>query len=167
MPGAQKELEEIALKHLGKVLKTLYHQQYSPQLILEEPKKISEALQDDSWVQAMQDELLQFKLQQVWVLVDLPHGMKVALGYTQEEGIDYDEYLAPVQNKAIRHILSLCSFNEVHSIPNVKTAITPPWRPKWQLTKDEDVVDVDVTLIQIHDRSLPNFTSHAMKEEIL
>ncbi|GJT64097.1 ribonuclease H-like domain-containing protein [Tanacetum coccineum] len=29
----------------------------------EEPKKISEALQDDSWVQAMQDELLQFKLQ--------------------------------------------------------------------------------------------------------
>ncbi|GJT06131.1 putative ribonuclease H-like domain-containing protein [Tanacetum coccineum] len=40
-------------------------------------KKISEALQDDSWVQAMQEELLQFKLQQVWVLVDLPHGMKV------------------------------------------------------------------------------------------
>ncbi|GJS84515.1 putative ribonuclease H-like domain-containing protein [Tanacetum coccineum] len=28
----------------------------------EEPKKISEALQDDSWVQAMQEELLQFKL---------------------------------------------------------------------------------------------------------
>ncbi|GJY09643.1 hypothetical protein Tco_0377828 [Tanacetum coccineum] len=37
----------------------------------EEPKNISEALQDDSWVQAMQEELLQFKLQQVWVLVDL------------------------------------------------------------------------------------------------
>ncbi|GJT20362.1 hypothetical protein Tco_0890299 [Tanacetum coccineum] len=34
----------------------------------EEPKKIAEALQDDSWVQAMQEELLQFKLptQQVW-----------------------------------------------------------------------------------------------------
>ncbi|GJR69792.1 putative ribonuclease H-like domain-containing protein [Tanacetum coccineum] len=28
----------------------------------EEPKNISEALQDDSWVQAMQEELLQFKL---------------------------------------------------------------------------------------------------------
>ncbi|GJX94942.1 ribonuclease H-like domain-containing protein [Tanacetum coccineum] len=39
--------------------------------IEEEPKKIVEALQDDSWVQAMQEELLQFKLQQVWVLVDL------------------------------------------------------------------------------------------------
>ncbi|GJU14757.1 putative ribonuclease H-like domain-containing protein [Tanacetum coccineum] len=85
----------------------------------EEPKKIAEALQDDSWVQAMQEELLQFKLQQVWVLVDLPHGMKVigtkwvyrnkrdergvvvrnkarlvAQGYTQEEVIYYDEFFA-------------------------------------------------------------------------
>ncbi|GJT41588.1 putative ribonuclease H-like domain-containing protein [Tanacetum coccineum] len=42
----------------------------------EEPKKISEALQDDSLVQPMQEELLQFKLQQVWVLVDLPQGMR-------------------------------------------------------------------------------------------
>ncbi|GJX81863.1 putative ribonuclease H-like domain-containing protein [Tanacetum coccineum] len=42
-----------------------------------EPKKIAEGLQDNSWVQAMQEELLQFKLQQVWVLVNLPHGMKV------------------------------------------------------------------------------------------
>ncbi|GJS52548.1 putative ribonuclease H-like domain-containing protein [Tanacetum coccineum] len=84
----------------------------------EEPKKIAEALQDDSWVQAMQEELLQFKLQQVWVLVDLPHGMKVigtkwvyrnkrdergvvvringglvAQGVQAGSGIDYDEFL--------------------------------------------------------------------------
>ncbi|GJX45833.1 hypothetical protein Tco_0262509 [Tanacetum coccineum] len=31
----------------------------------EEPKTISQALQDDSWVEAMQEELLQFKLQKV------------------------------------------------------------------------------------------------------
>ncbi|GJV84756.1 putative ribonuclease H-like domain-containing protein [Tanacetum coccineum] len=41
-----------------------------------EPRKVSEALEDGSWVEAMQEELLQFKLQQVWVLVDLPNGAK-------------------------------------------------------------------------------------------
>ncbi|GJS21626.1 putative ribonuclease H-like domain-containing protein [Tanacetum coccineum] len=37
---------------------------------------ISHALQDESWVKAMQEELLQFKLQKVWVLVGLPSGKK-------------------------------------------------------------------------------------------
>ncbi|GKA42451.1 putative ribonuclease H-like domain-containing protein [Tanacetum coccineum] len=41
-----------------------------------EPKKIFEALKDDNWVEAMQEELLQFRLQHVWILVDLPHGAK-------------------------------------------------------------------------------------------
>ncbi|GJZ54223.1 ribonuclease H-like domain-containing protein [Tanacetum coccineum] len=40
---------------------------------------IAKALSDSSWVEAMQEELLQFKLQQVWILVDLPSG-KRAIG---------------------------------------------------------------------------------------
>ncbi|GJW27283.1 putative ribonuclease H-like domain-containing protein [Tanacetum coccineum] len=52
-------------------------QQHSGAHALEEPKKISEALQDDSWVEAMQEELLQFRLQHVYILVDLPHGANV------------------------------------------------------------------------------------------
>ncbi|GJU01253.1 copia protein [Tanacetum coccineum] len=37
---------------------------------------ISQALDDESWVEAMQEELLQFKIQKVWTLVDLPSGKK-------------------------------------------------------------------------------------------
>ncbi|GKA22443.1 hypothetical protein Tco_0708405 [Tanacetum coccineum] len=39
-----------------------------------EPTSIAKALSDSSWVEAMQEELLQFKLQQVWKLVDFPNG---------------------------------------------------------------------------------------------
>ncbi|GJV00667.1 putative ribonuclease H-like domain-containing protein [Tanacetum coccineum] len=86
----------------------------------------------------MQEELLQFKLQQVWTLVDLPHGKRaigtkwvyrnkkdergivirnkarlVAQGYTQEEGIDYDEVFAPVARiEAIRLFLAYASFKD-------------------------------------------------------
>nr|GEX09139.1 hypothetical protein [Tanacetum cinerariifolium] len=39
-------------------------------------KEVSDALQDPSWVEAMQEELFQFKIQKVWTLVDCPKGVR-------------------------------------------------------------------------------------------
>ncbi|GJV02997.1 putative ribonuclease H-like domain-containing protein, partial [Tanacetum coccineum] len=104
----------------------------------EEPKKVIHALRDLSWIEAMQEELLKFKLQEVWTLVDLPNGKRpigtkwvyrnkkdkrgiviknkerlVAQGYTQEEGIDYDEVFAPVARiESIRLFLTYASFKD-------------------------------------------------------
>ncbi|KAI3677472.1 hypothetical protein L6452_36734 [Arctium lappa] len=41
-----------------------------------EPKKAHDAMKESSWIEAMQEELLQFKLQDVWDLVDLPKGQR-------------------------------------------------------------------------------------------
>ncbi|GJS62891.1 ribonuclease H-like domain-containing protein [Tanacetum coccineum] len=102
----------------------------------EEPKKIIDALKDESWVEAIQEELLQFQIQNVWVLVDCPKGVRpigtkwvlknkkdergmvirnkvrlMAQGYTQEEGIDYEEVFAPVARiEAIRLFLAYASY---------------------------------------------------------
>ncbi|GKA25086.1 putative ribonuclease H-like domain-containing protein [Tanacetum coccineum] len=98
--------------------------------------KISKALSDSAWVEAMQEELLQFKHQMVWILMDLPKvkraiGTKwifrnkkdergivirnkarlVAQGYTQEEVIDCDEVFSPVARiVAIKLFLAYASF---------------------------------------------------------
>ncbi|KAK9031776.1 hypothetical protein V6N11_056065 [Hibiscus sabdariffa] len=103
-----------------------------------EPKNIKEALNDDFWILAMQEELNQFDRSNVWTLVDRPHdkstiGTKwvfrnkldesgnivrnkarlVAQGYTQEEGIDFDETYAPVARmEAIRMLLAFACHHE-------------------------------------------------------
>nr|GEY36259.1 ribonuclease H-like domain, reverse transcriptase, RNA-dependent DNA polymerase [Tanacetum cinerariifolium] len=57
----------------------------------EEPKRVHQAIKDPSWIEAMQEELLQFKI--------------------QKEGIDYEEVFAPAARiEAIRLFLAYASF---------------------------------------------------------
>ncbi|GKD62959.1 putative ribonuclease H-like domain-containing protein [Tanacetum coccineum] len=56
------------------------------------------------------EELLQFKIQEVWILVDLPYEKK-AIGTKWEEGIYYDEVFALVARiEAIRIFLAFASY---------------------------------------------------------
>ncbi|GJZ62251.1 retrovirus-related pol polyprotein from transposon TNT 1-94 [Tanacetum coccineum] len=97
-----------------------------------EPKNVNEALGDESWIVAMQEELNQFVANDVWELVPQPRNMTiigtkwvfrnkldengvvsqnkarlVAQGYNQQEGIDYDETYALVARlESIRILLA-------------------------------------------------------------
>nr|GEU92860.1 hypothetical protein [Tanacetum cinerariifolium] len=59
----------------------------------EEPKRVHQALKDPSWIEAMQEELLQFKMQKVWVLVDLPNGKRAIDGKSASTSIDTEKPL--------------------------------------------------------------------------
>ncbi|GKA33968.1 putative ribonuclease H-like domain-containing protein [Tanacetum coccineum] len=65
----------------------------------EHAMKVIQALTDPSWIEAMQEELLQFKLQKVWTLVDLPKG-KRAIGTKWVYRNKKDERGIVVRNKA-------------------------------------------------------------------
>nr|GEZ41483.1 retrovirus-related Pol polyprotein from transposon TNT 1-94 [Tanacetum cinerariifolium] len=103
-----------------------------------EPANVAEALKDADWVSAMQEELDQFGRLKVWRLVPRSEGKSViktnwifknkkdesslviqnkarlvAVGYSQQEGIDYDETFAPVARiKAIRLFLAYAAHKD-------------------------------------------------------
>nr|GFB07870.1 hypothetical protein [Tanacetum cinerariifolium] len=97
-----------------------------------ESKNVKEAMTDPAWIESMQEELLQFKRLDVWVLVPAPDNITpltlkwllknkhdeektvirnksrlVVRGYRQEEGIDFKESFALVARmEAIRILLA-------------------------------------------------------------
>ncbi|GJY54057.1 putative ribonuclease H-like domain-containing protein [Tanacetum coccineum] len=74
---------------------------------LSQNEPMIQALIDPSWIEAMQEELPQFKLQKVWTLVDLPKGKRAI----ELKGIDYDEVFEPVAMiEAIKLFLAYASF---------------------------------------------------------
>ncbi|GKB24463.1 ribonuclease H-like domain-containing protein [Tanacetum coccineum] len=93
----------------------------------EEPKKVIHALKDPSWIEAMQEELLQFKNKKDERGIVIRNKARlVAQGYTQEEGIDYDEVFAPVARiEAIRLFLAYASFKDFMVKPKRKDTQVP------------------------------------------
>nr|GEW37425.1 hypothetical protein [Tanacetum cinerariifolium] len=110
---------------------------------------VAEALKDVDWVSAMQDELDQFARLKVWRLVPRPEGKSIiktkwiyknkkderrlviqnkarliAVGYSQQKGIDYDETFTPVARiKAIRLFLAYAAHKDFTVFQmDVKTA---------------------------------------------
>nr|GEY42344.1 ribonuclease H-like domain-containing protein [Tanacetum cinerariifolium] len=72
-----------------------------------EPKNVNEALGDESWTVAMQEELNQFVANDIWDIVSRNKASLVAQGYNQQEGIDYDETYALVARlESIRILLA-------------------------------------------------------------
>jgi len=111
---------------------TMNHMAFVSQI---EPNCVSDAINDEHWSLAMQEELNQFERNNVWELVPRPNdhsviGTKwvfknkldengvitrnkarlVAKGYNQQEGIDFEETYAPVARlEAIRLLLAYAS----------------------------------------------------------
>nr|GEU40263.1 hypothetical protein [Tanacetum cinerariifolium] len=89
----ESPIQSVLFHQQGFIKIIMYH------ILLEEPKRVHQALKDPSWIEAIQEELLQFKMQKVWVLVDLPYG-KRAIGTKWLYMNKKDERGIVVRNKA-------------------------------------------------------------------
>nr|ABA98062.2 retrotransposon protein, putative, Ty1-copia subclass [Oryza sativa Japonica Group] len=113
-----------------------------------EPTRVEDALGDPDWVMAMQEELNNFTHNQVWTFVERPdqniidtkwifrnkqdeHGVVVrnkarlvAQGFTQIEGLDFDETFAPVARlESIRILLAYAAHHDFRLLQmDVKSA---------------------------------------------
>ncbi|GJU81806.1 putative ribonuclease H-like domain-containing protein [Tanacetum coccineum] len=101
----------ISAVNEGKTHEDLHTCLFACFLSQKEPKKVIQALNDPSWIEAMQEELLIKKDERGIVIRN--KARLVAHGYTQEKGIYYDEVFAPVARiEAIRLFLAYASFKD-------------------------------------------------------
>ncbi|CAL9006226.1 unnamed protein product, partial [Prunus brigantina] len=121
----------VSTEKLSEPFKAFVHQLSAIHI----PTKVSEALKDPKWVQAIKEEMKALEKNQTWTLETIPRGKKtigcrwvftikhnadgsierykarlVAKGYTQTYGIDYEETFAPVAKlNTVRVLLSLAA----------------------------------------------------------
>nr|GEZ63512.1 uncharacterized mitochondrial protein AtMg00810-like [Tanacetum cinerariifolium] len=135
--------------HKGQIDQTLFIKKQKGDILLmqiyKEPKRVHQALKDPSWIESMQEKLLQFKMQKVWVLVDLPYG-KEQLIKQKKDGIfiSQDKYVAEILRK--------------FGLTEVKSVSTPIDTEK-PLLKDPNDEDVDVHTYRLMIGSLMYLTS--------
>nr|GEW42546.1 hypothetical protein [Tanacetum cinerariifolium] len=138
--GAEADLNNLeSTFQVNPILITRIHKDHPLQQVIRDLHSTSQTRRMLKNLEAHSlEDLLQFKLQEVWTLVDLPYGKRaigskwvfrnkldgkgivisnkarlVAQGHTQEEGIDYDEVFAPVARiEAIRLFLAYASFKD-------------------------------------------------------
>ncbi|GJX35773.1 putative reverse transcriptase, RNA-dependent DNA polymerase [Tanacetum coccineum] len=168
---SQQNLKELALVSYIKKQRRTNHKDYQNCLFTcflsqTEPKKVIQALTDTSWIEAIQEELLQFKLQKVWTLVNLPKGkrairtkieaIRLFLAYASFMGLivyqmdvkstflygtieEEEDGIYISQDKYVADILKKFDF------VTVKTASTP-MEPNKALVKDEEA---DIWMFQV------------------
>ncbi|GJS45073.1 gag-pol polyprotein [Tanacetum coccineum] len=134
-------------------------------------ENIKEAMADHAWIQAMHEELHQFKRLGVWELVNKPFGKNViglkwlwknkkdkdntiicnkarlvAKGYRQEEGIDFKESFTPVACLEAVRIFIACATHKSFTIYHMdfKTVfLNGPLKEKVYVSQPNGFVDAD------------------------
>ncbi|GJV15062.1 retrovirus-related pol polyprotein from transposon TNT 1-94 [Tanacetum coccineum] len=129
-------------------------------MLTRKPKKASEALKHPGWFDTIEEELNQFNRNKVWTFVLLPYGKTaigskwvfrnkkdehgiitknkarlVAQGYSQEEGIHYDETFKPVESRVsvgyreydLAHLKLVFEFSIYKVWKSVRYGVSKDW----------------------------------------
>ena len=144
---------------------------YLCSISLKEPKNIREAMAENPWIEAMQEEFLQYLLHDSWELVERPLDKRVldlkwlwknkldeemtvirnkarlvAKGYPQEEGIDFEESFAPVARlEAVRIFLAYAAHKNITVYQmDIKTAfLNGTLKEEVYVSQPEGFIDKD------------------------